>query len=335
VRPAASEDWRDDLRIVVLGGTRFVGRAVVAELAAAGHEVLVVHRGESEPPDLPPVQHAHVDRRDLAALRDALAGFRGDALVDTFALTRADAEAVLAALPRDMRLLVLSSMDVYRAYSALHAGAELDPVPLDESSPLRTERYPYRGQFPGLDDYEKLDVEEAYLPRGATICRLPMVYGEHDYQRREEFILRRVRAGRQRIPLGTANWLWSRGYVGDTASGIRLALESDAAVGEVLNLCETRTETMGRWAQRILDAAGSAAELVRVPDAALPDDLRLTAAMSQHMLVDAARARTLLGWEPSEPLTTVPHSVRWHLANPPTDPDASFEADDRALAATS
>jgi hypothetical protein len=56
--------------------------------------------------------------------------------------------------------------------------------------------------------------------------------------------------------------------------------------------------------------------------------------MSQHMLVDAAKARTLLGWEPSDPLTTIPRSVQWHLANPPPDPDASFEADDRALAAT-
>ena len=80
-------------------------------------------------------------------------------------------------------------------------------MPIDESSPVRSERYPYRGKIPGLEGYEKLDVEEVYLPCGATICRLPMVYGEYDYQRREEFILRRVRAGRKQIPVGAANWL--------------------------------------------------------------------------------------------------------------------------------
>jgi uncharacterized protein YbjT (DUF2867 family) len=40
------------VRVAVLGGTRFIGRAVLAELTAAGHDPLVVHRGEHEPPDL-------------------------------------------------------------------------------------------------------------------------------------------------------------------------------------------------------------------------------------------------------------------------------------------
>lgn len=320
------------MRIAILGGTRFIGRAVVAALASAGHELLMVHRGEHEPPELPAATHAHLDRRDAPALRAALAEFRAEALVDAFALTRADAETVIAALPHALRLLVLSSMDVYRAFGALQAGGETDAVPLDESSPVRTVRYPYRGQLTGFDDYEKLDVEEVYLPHGATVCRLPMVYGEHDYQRREEFILRRVRAGRQRIPVGAANWLWSRGYVGDIAAGIRLALECPAAAGQVLNFCETRTVTMGHWAQQILAAAGATAELVRVPDAALPDDLRLTGAVTQHLLVDAVRARTLLGWEPSDPEATLRRSVAWHLAHPPEAADSDFSADDRALA---
>ena len=321
------------MRILVLGGTRFIGRAVVAELAAAGHELLVVHRGTSEPPDLDAIEHAHVDRRDEATLREVMADFRGDALIDTFALTRADAEVVVAALPRDVKLLVLSSMDVYRAYGSLTANLETDPLPIDESAPVRTERYPYRGKLAGFDDYEKLDVEEVYLRHGATVCRLPMVYGEHDYQRREEFILRRVRAGRGRIPVGPGTWLWSRGYVRDIAVGIRLALESDATTGEVLNLCETRTASIALWARQILSAAESTAELVRVPDSALPDDLRLTASVSQHLLMDASKARTLLGWEPSDPGASAPRSVRWHLKHPPSEADPDFGADERALAA--
>lgn len=232
------------MRIALLGGTRFIGRAIAVELAAAGHELCLIHRGETEPADLPAALHVHMDCRDRG-LRDAITGFRADALVNCFALGRADAEAALAAAPSGARLLVLSSMDVYRAYSMLRAGGEGDPVPLDESSPVRSERYPYRGKLPGFDDYEKLDVEEAYLAAGATVCRLPMVYGEHDYQRREEFILRRVRAGRPRIPFGAGNWLWSRGYAGDIARAVRLAVEHDAAAGQVLNLCERRTGVDG------------------------------------------------------------------------------------------
>ena len=36
------------MRVAVIGGTGFIGRAIVAELEAAGHAVLVVHRGERE-----------------------------------------------------------------------------------------------------------------------------------------------------------------------------------------------------------------------------------------------------------------------------------------------
>ena len=98
-------------------------------------------------------------------------------------------------------------MDVYRAFASALLGGESDPVPLDETAPVREQRYPYRGRIEGYDDYDKLDVEAAYLARAATVCRLPMVYGERDYQRREEKLLRRVRAGRPRVPVGAANWL--------------------------------------------------------------------------------------------------------------------------------
>jgi len=320
------------VRIAVVGGTRFIGRAAVEELAAAGHELLLIHRGTTEPDDLPRAQHLHVDRSALPEHKDALAAFRPDAALDCRALTRADAQNVVAALPATTRLVVISSMDVYRAFGAVNEGRETDPVPLDEESPLRSERYPYRGLVPDRHDYDKLDVEDVYLPAGATSLRLPMVYGERDYQRREEFILRRVRAGRTRIPFGAGKWLACRGYVRDLARGIRLALESDAARGEALNLCEDRTYSVGMWSRMILEAAGSDAELVRVADAVLPPDLEETGSLSQHILAASLKARTLLGWSTTDPEECLRASVAWHLANPPEQPDPDFSADDQALA---
>jgi UDP-glucose 4-epimerase len=262
--------------------------------------------------------------------------FDPEAVVDNCAYSAADAETALAAVGDAVRLLVVSSMDVYRAFGAVLAGTETDPLPLDETSPVRPDRYPYRGRphpSPDTDTYEKLDVEEAYLARAATVCRLPMVYGERDHQHREEPILRRVRAGRMRIPAGSGSWLWTRGYVRDIATGIRLALESDATVAEVLNLGEARTWSMGLWARHVLEAAGSEAELVRVPDVLLPDDLKALGTVPQHLLVDSSKARDLLGWTETDPHEALGRSVAWHLANPPKDADADFSADDRALAA--
>ena len=319
------------MRIVVLGGTRFIGRAIVEQLAAAGHELLIVHRGQLEPPDLPAARHLHTDRPGLASHGEEIASFQPEAVIDCRALTRADAEAALEAIRGDMRWIVISSLDVYRAFGAVNDGVETDPVPLDEWSPVRAERYPYRGKVPGMEQYDKLDVEEMYLPRGATVLRLPMVYGEHDYQLREEFILRRVRAGRSRIPFGGGTWLTCRGYVRDVARGVELALLNPAAAGQIFNLCEDRTYSVRMWARMILEAAASRAELVRVADDALPEDLKLTGTMSQHIAASARKARTLLTWTTSDPVETLRTTVRWHLANPPANPDLDFSPDDRAL----
>ena len=320
------------MRVAVIGGTGFIGRAIVAELESAGHSVLVIHRGQHETEQASASEHAHVERHDIAGLVAALDRFEADALVDGIALTARDADDVLTAVPGALRMLVLSSIDVLRAFGALHADAESDPLPLDERAATRPERYPYRGKVPGMDDYEKLDVEERFLWRGATVIRLPMVYGEHDPQRREEPVLRRLRAGRARIPIKAGNWLCTRGYVGEMARGVRLALESDAAAGEILNLGEARTWSVRVWYEQIIAAAGSEATLVPIGDATLPPDLGLASTMRQHVLVDSSKAAAMLGWVHADPAETVRRSVRWHLEHPPAESEADFSADDAALA---
>jgi nucleoside-diphosphate-sugar epimerase len=327
----------DGVRVVLFGGTRFIGRAVLAELLGHGHEVLVVHRGQHEPEDLPSVPHLHATRAGLRDHAGALARFRPDAALDLAAMTLADAQAALDALPPGLRLVVASSQDVYRAYASVWRGVDTDALPLPEDAPLRDGPYPAPSvTIPGWDldaaTYDKPGVERLCLGRGATVCRLPVVYGEHDYLRREEIVLARLRAGRRRIPVGAANLLWSRGYVGDTAAGLRLALEADVP-GEVFNLAEARTWSIELWMRRIAQVAGAEVELVRVPEEKLPDDLRITAAIAQHMLVDTSKARTRLGFRDTDPDEALRRSVAWHLAHPPAG-SRDFAADDAALNAS-
>ena len=137
--------------------------------------------------------------------------------------------------------------------------------------------------------------------------------------------------GRPRIPIGAANLLTTRGYVRDVASGIRLAAERGDVAGEIFNLGEHRTLSMLLWARAIVEAAGSAGELVRVPDDALPPDLGMTAVVDQHLLVDSSKARSVLGWVEMDKAEAITRSVAWHLAHPP-EADADFSADDEALA---
>jgi hypothetical protein len=159
-----------------------------------------------------------------------------------------------------------------------------------------------------------------------------MVYGEHDYKRREEFILRRVRAGRRRIPVGPGTFLWSRGYAPEIARGLRLAVESGRE-SEVFNLAESDCATIGLWIEEILAAAGHEAELVRVADELLPEGLELTAEIPQPWLVSSARAAERLNWVHAPWRECVRRSVAWHLANPPEggEEDLDFSADEAAL----
>ncbi|HEX5713347.1 MAG TPA: NAD-dependent epimerase/dehydratase family protein [Solirubrobacterales bacterium] len=308
------------MRILVLGGTRFIGRALVFELLGAGHTVAVAHRGEHAG-DLPPsVQHIHSERRQLAAHREELARFSPDAVIDLSAMTVADVAALEPAIDRSLPLVAVSSMDVYRAFASVYDGTVTDAVPLTEEAPLRTVPSPDRdfvppgwGHEPGV--YEKLDVERLHRERGATICRLPMVYGEHDYNRREDFVLARVRAGDREIPFGPGTFLCSRGYAPEIARGLRLACERGGR-GEVFNLCERECATVRHWAEEILAAAGHEAELVRVPDEELPEDFGLSAEIPQSLLCGPSRAERELGWVHAPWRGCVARSVRWHLAHP-------------------
>jgi nucleoside-diphosphate-sugar epimerase len=321
------------MKITVLGGTRFIGRALLSELVHAGHAVLVVHRGRHEPEELTDVAHLHSDRGELGRHRDALASFAPDAVADLSAMTEHDAITALGVF-REVRLVVASSIDVYRAFASVWNGSITDAVPLTEESELRSGPPPDAAVPDGWDfdpvSYEKLDVERAYLRQGGVVCRLPMVYGAHDYKHREDFVLARVRAGRRRIPIGSGNWLWSRGYVGEIARGIRLALESDQS-GEVFNLAEESCAPIALWMKTIATAADAEVEFVRVPDERLPDDLEIAGTIPQHWLVDSSKARERLGWVHAAPEDCVRQSVRWHLSNAPATETSDFSGDDSAL----
>jgi len=315
------------MRVIVLGGTMFVGRAITEALVGAGHAVLVAHRGVTEPDDLDGVEHLHADRAEWPRQAPVFAAFGADAAVDVSAGYGPDAMAALAALPPGLALVALSSLDVYRAYEALHRGTQTDAVPLTEESPLRTGRH--------IDGpkHENLDVEAAYLDAGATILRLGVVYGEHDYQRRFEPVLRRVRAGRPRLPVGGGGFLSSRVYVGDVARAVLAALETGRSAGQCLNIVEDQASPMRLFYGQVITAADADLELVRVPDDALPQDLRLTGTLSQDLLASPLKAREVLGWHAAADPRVLRRAVAWHLKRPPGEADADFTADDDALAA--
>lgn len=210
------------MRILVLGGTGFIGAPLTRQLHRAGHVVTVFHRGDTEA-DLPrAVRTLHGDRNHLSERRSDFAAFEPSVVVDLIAYTEAQAEeGVSTFVDLADRAVVISSGDVHRNYDGLR-GADApapDTAPLDEEAPLRESRYPYRDY--ATDDserlyrYDKILVEETYRAADAfstTILRLPALYGPRDDQHRIFPYLKRMDDGRPAILLSEqhAGWRWTR-----------------------------------------------------------------------------------------------------------------------------
>ncbi len=115
------------MRLLILGGTIFLGRALTDAALAGGHQVHHVNRGVTAPPD-PRVNMLHADRNDAAALAAALDGHEWDAAIDTSAyLPQAVAKSVAALSGRVATYCFISSISAY---------AEFPADGNDEDSPL-------------------------------------------------------------------------------------------------------------------------------------------------------------------------------------------------------
>jgi nucleoside-diphosphate-sugar epimerase len=177
------------LRVLIIGGTGYIGPPVVYELLSRGHEVTIFHRGETVG-DLPrETRHVLGERRDLLFHRNTFRQLRIEVVVDIIAGARSDTKTFVDTFRGiAYRAVVLSSGDVYRAYDVFfrRESGPLEPTPLSEGARLRTRLYPFRGTamptvpWVNWDEYEKIDVEQEAqsapeLP--TTILRLPMIYG--------------------------------------------------------------------------------------------------------------------------------------------------------------
>jgi nucleoside-diphosphate-sugar epimerase len=327
------------MRILILGGTRFIGPPAVRRLAALGHEATVFHRGQSQA-DLPQgVEHLYGDRTHLADYAAEFRQFAPDVVLDMRALGEADGNALVELFSgMAKRLVVISSCDVYRAYDRFR-GADPgppDPAPLTEDSPLRDHLYPYREQATGPDDFryhfdmillERAVMNVPALP--ATVLRLPMVYGPGDYQHRLFPYLKRMDDGRSKILLGEgyAQWRGLRGYVEDMGEAIALCVVNEAAAGRIYHVADAPCASEAEWVQRIATAAAWQGELVSLPEAMLPAHLRSEYNFAQEWSIDSTRIRQELGYaETTPPEDAMQRTIAWERANPPEQIDpAQFD----------
>jgi nucleoside-diphosphate-sugar epimerase len=327
------------VRILIIGGTRFIGPAVVRRLHDFGHALWLFHRRPADVELPSDITHFFGDRADLAGQADALRAVQPDVVIDMIPLTADHACSVMRIFEGAAgRVVAISSQDVYRAYGRVN-GTEPglpDPVPLREDSPLRERHFPYRGERPRapddpnrvLDHYEKILVEQVVMGQPSlpgTVLRLPMVYGPRDTQHRTYPYVKRMMDQRPAIVMNeqTAQWRWTRDYVDNAAAAIVLAVQEPAAVGRIYNVGEARALSTADWVRAIGRAMGWPGEVVAVPDYQLPEHLKAHARLEQELVADTARIREELGFIPLVSREeAIRRTVMWQRANPPEQPPA-------------
>lgn len=301
------------MRIFFLGGTRFIGHAAAAHAIAAGHVVAVAHRGKT-PSLLPDAEDVLVDRDDPSALARVVAQWKPDAVVDTRAMTRSEAEcSALAIKTARARAVVLSSADVYAQFGRLNGlpSASPDRAVLDESAPL-SPPFPFRaiGPHEGGPDYDKKDVEAVFrgLPREtgapAVVLRLPIVYGPRDPKRRFGVLVDALDRGITRIPIvGGAQLALSHVDVADVAQAILLAATSSALapLAHVFNVGEAVVPTMAERARVIARVMDRPLDLVE-SDEPLAPEWGLFGRFPCDVILDTTRIRDALGFAELAPL---------------------------------
>ncbi len=186
------------MRVLVVGGTRFVGRHIVQALLDAGHEVTLFHRGSGEEDPFPQAEHRHGDRNgDLAELAEG----QWDATVDVTAFVprqvRALGEALGRSGGRGGRYLYISSISVY---------AEADAPGFTESAPLEVLTDPDTeevtpqtyGGLKALCEYAAVETFGA----GTLIVRPTYVIGPYDTTGRFTYWVRRLAEGGEVLAAG-------------------------------------------------------------------------------------------------------------------------------------
>jgi 2'-hydroxyisoflavone reductase len=241
------------VRILVIGGTRFTGRAVAATALQRGHELTLFNRGMSDPSAFPEAEHVRSDRDGGI---DALRGRRFDAVVDMCGyFPRVVRQSVEALGPTCAHYTFVSSISVYQ-----------EPLPpgYDETAPLQALADPPVNEiteetYGGLKALCEREVE-SHFPGRALIVRSGLMVGPGDRSDRFTYWVRRVAQGGEVLAPGDPGrpvqfvdhrdlgaWIVSMLERGGTGTFNATGPERPLSMGEVLEACRAVSGSDARF----------------------------------------------------------------------------------------
>jgi nucleoside-diphosphate-sugar epimerase len=302
------------MQVLVIGGSRFIGLAVVQRLLMDGHRITLLNRGRTADPFGTRVSRVLGDRSDPQTLQRALARREFDVVVDVIAFREEDTRAAVEKLTgRIGHFIHISTASVYLIRDRLF-------------SPYREEDFAGRlapkteaASSSWLYAYHKRRCEQALQHAWEseqfpyTALRLPMVVGPDDYTERAQAYLERLSDGGPLIlPDGGLN-SWGFLSVADVAEAIAANLMNANAFGCAYNLAQREVVSVRQFVETAAAAMGKRPALASLPADWL-QRVNLGTAFSPYshehdLVLDIAAAQRDLLFQPTPFVTWVEQLV--------------------------
>jgi 2'-hydroxyisoflavone reductase len=306
------------MKILVIGGTSFIGKPLVQALVKEGHEVTILHRKRSHKLGKK-VGNIQCDRNDPEAVKKALLNQRFEVVFDNVydwerGTSANQVEAsVRAAGDRLTRYVFMSSVAAYGDGLNHHEADALAPDDHPEQyvrHKAMTERMLFRM-------YHRSKVPVVTL-------RPPFVYGPENPFYREQFFWDRLRAGRPLILPGDGRRLMQFVYVKDLVAAAVAVIDEPGAVGQAFNVANPRPVTQEELLSALALASKKKPNIVRLPRRLIfqngghPMGPQLyfgyyydLPAITQVV----AKAQRTLDWKPTDFAKGLAETYRWYLRN--------------------
>lgn len=297
-----------DKRALVIGGTGFLGAAVVRELRGAGWDVVTLARGRQTNPfhDVPLIS---ADRARPGALAGATRGRDFDVIVDCAAFHEADARAAIEAFAGRVGFYVFISTDF------VYAAAPDARFPLGEDAPKQHD-LPYAAG--------KLTCEAALLRAWqerrfpVAVLRPPHILGAgrplgcDPLTMRDPQLLDRMRRGEELSLLAEGQLLVQPVWNREVGACIAHIAAGAPPSGEIFNIAGPDAITTRRYYEIIAEALRAP---LRVRSVTLADFVQQSpdkAHMARHRLYDLGRLAKITGYRPQHRVEDAIHeTAQW------------------------
>jgi nucleoside-diphosphate-sugar epimerase len=245
------------MRLLVLGGTHFLGRHVVDAALDRGHEVATFTRGVSgRPPE--GVRALHGDRDDPQALPAALDGWVPEIVVDTSGQTRAAARNAAAALAGVRGYAFVSSLNAYANWPPGPVGPEDDEPTWQSDDDDYGPNKAYSERILG-----------AAIGQGFLTARAGLIVGPYDPLYRLGWWLDRIAAG-GRIVVPAEGFDQPMAFVdARDLAGWLVDMAAQGQTGAVTTTGPAGMTTFRGLLELCREITGGAAEWIPVPEADL------------------------------------------------------------------